>query len=149
FSLVDVMNCRRSTVMVLVLAGIAQGTGLAGCKRGPAIGEIHGRVTFQEKPVSAGTISFFNPELGSGADAPLGEDGTYVVKTKDRGLVVGEYIVFITPETYIEKSDPTTPAARVEKNAPNIPEKYRRQGTTPLKATVAAGKNELNFDMQP
>jgi hypothetical protein len=37
----------------------------------------------------------------------------------------------------------------VEKPAPDIPPKYRQQGKTPLRATVKAGKNEINFDMKP
>jgi hypothetical protein len=34
-----------------------------------------------------------------------------------------------------------------EKKALNIPEKYRREGSTPFKKTVNAGKNEIDLDM--
>jgi hypothetical protein len=40
-----------------------------------------------------------------------------------------------------------SPPAPVEKPAPNIPRKYRMQGTTPLRAPVQGGKNEFNFNM--
>jgi hypothetical protein len=37
----------------------------------------------------------------------------------------------------------------VEKSAPNIPAKYRSQGSTPLRATITSGMNEVNLDMKP
>jgi hypothetical protein len=144
----DFMNGRSSWLTSVVLGGFALAGGAAGCNSGPAIGDVKGRVTFEGKPVTEGSVSFFNPSLGTGADAPLQGDGMFVIKTQARGLPVGEYIVFITPETYLDKSDPTTPPARVEKNPPDIPKKYRRQGTTPLKATVEAGNNEFHFEMK-
>lgn len=120
-----------------------------GCTPAPKVGDVKGRVTFEGKPVTEGTVSFFNADIGYGADATLNEDGTFVIKTLERGLIVGEYVVMITPGKYLDKSDPTTPPSLVEKEAPNIPEKYRRQGSTPLRATIATGMNELTFDMVP
>ena len=139
---------KASCLTSIALCGLVLAAGMAGCNSGPAVGDVQGRVTFEGKPVTEGSISFFNPQLGAGADAPLSGDGAYVIKTRIRGLQVGDYIVFITPETYLDKSDPTTPPARVEKNPANIPKKYRRQGTSPLKATVKEGKNEIHFDMK-
>ena len=40
-------------------------------------------------------------------------------------------------------------AEDMEKKAPDIPLKYRQQGKTPLRASVKAGKNEINFEMTP
>jgi hypothetical protein len=42
-----------------------------------------------------------------------------------------------------------SPPAPVEKHAPNIPPKYRMQGTTPLRAPVKKGPNTFDFDMKP
>jgi hypothetical protein len=142
------MTLRSIGAICVLCGGFALASGAAGCASGPAIGDVKGHVTFEGKPVTEGNISFFNPTLGTGADAPLADDGTYVIKTQAGGLPVGDYIVFITPETYLDKSDPTTPPARVEKKAANIPMKYRRQGSTPLKATVEGGKNKFDFDMK-
>jgi len=140
------MNSRSTWLTSVVLAGLAL-TGGA-CNSGPPVGDVKGRVTFEGKPVAEGNISFFNSKLGAGADAPLASDGTFAIKTQVRGLPVGDYVVFITPETYLDKSDPHTPPSLVEKNPANIPKKYRRQGTSPLKATVEPGKNEFDFDMK-
>ena len=50
----------------------------------------------------------------------------------------------------IKDTDPgKSPPAPVEKPAPNIPLKYRQEGTTPLKTTVKGGKNEFNIEMKP
>jgi hypothetical protein len=40
-----------------------------------------------------------------------------------------------------------SPPAPVEKKAPDIPTKYRQQGSTPLKASVQAGENTIDFEM--
>jgi hypothetical protein len=119
----------------------------AGCSRDPAVGEVRGKVTFTGKPVTEGKITFINPTTGYAAEADLENDGSYVVKTKEGGLVVGEYTVVVNPLIYLDASDPRTPLSPVEKPAPNIPEKYRSQGRTPLRATVGKGANTFDFDM--
>jgi len=118
------------------------------CSTGPTKAEVHGKVTFKGQPVKEGTVTFLNTKDGGGAEAEINSDGTYVVPS---GVVVGEYDrVEIKPLMEMKDTDPgKTPPSKVEKPAPNIPAKYRMQGTTPLKATVKAGKNEINFEMTP
>jgi hypothetical protein len=123
--------------------------GLAGCSRGPAVGEVSGQVTFMGKPVFEGTITFINPTTGYVAEASLHKDGSYVVQTPEGGLVVGEYLVMVNPLRYVDTSNPRTPPSPVERPAPNIPGKYRNQGRTPLRATVQKGPNMFNFNMTP
>jgi hypothetical protein len=112
------------------------------------LGQVEGKVTFKGQPVAEGTVNFSN-DKGAGAEAKLGTDGRYAVKTPEGGLPLGEYVVTITPAMYLDKSDPKTPPVMEEKKAPNIPEKYRRTGGTPLRYTVKDGKQEANFDMLP
>jgi hypothetical protein len=121
--------------------------GLPGCGRGLTVGEVSGQVTFMGKPVSEGTITFINPTKGYVAEASLQKDGSYVVQTPEGGLVVGEYLVMVNPLRYVDTSNPRTPPSPVEKPAPNIPEKYRNQGRTPLRASVQKGSNTFDFDM--
>jgi hypothetical protein len=119
---------------------------VAGCSKGPRTGEVYGKVTFKGQPVREGTVTFLNPTEGGAAEAQINTDGTYAVKN----VVVGEYLVVITPPIHIVDTDPgKSPPAPVEKPAPNIPQKYRQQGSTTLKAVVTQGKNEHNFDMKP
>lgn len=128
-------------VVVVVLTA-----GLAGCTFGPAKGEVRGKITFKNKPVTEGTVNFVNPTVGGGGEAQIGPDGSYAV---EGGLVVGEYIVMINPLQVMDSSDPRTPPTLVEKPAPNIPQKYRNP-TSPLKVTVKEGKNDpFDFDLKP
>jgi hypothetical protein len=121
--------------------------GFAGCSRGPAVGEVSGKVTFGEKPVSEGRITFINAAKGYAAEAVLQQDGSYTIATSEGGLVVGDYIVMINPLIVVDRSNPHSPPAPVEKSAPNIPEKYRNQGRTPFRASVQKGANTFNFEM--
>jgi len=118
---------------------------VAGCESGPPRGEVHGKVTYKGQPVKEGTVTFLNQAGGGDAEATIGPGGAYEVPG---GVVVGEYIVEIKPLMEIRDTDPgKSPPAPVEKSAPDIPKKYRQQGTTPLKPKVEAGKNEINFEM--
>ena len=134
--------------MRLLLYLLFSGLVLPACSSGPARAEVHGKVTFKGQPLKEGTVTFLNTKEGGAAEATINADGTYAVAG---GAVVGEYDrVEIKPLTEMKDTDPgKTPPSRVEKPAPNIPARYRMQGTTPLKATVKPGKNEINFEMTP
>ena len=120
---------------------------LAGCSSGPTKGEVHGKVTFKGQPVKEGTVTFLNTTEGGAAEGKIESDGNYTVQG---GAAVGDYVVEIKPLMHIVDTDPgKSPPAPMEKPAPDIPAKYRMQGTTPLKASIKAGKNEINFDMTP
>jgi hypothetical protein len=138
---------RPSRAALAIAAGLLMTVGPVGCSSGPETGEVRGKVTFKGKPVTEGTVTFLNPRGEGDAEAEIGPDGTYEVPGK---VVVGEYLVVVTPPMHIVDTDPgKSPPAPVEKPAPNIPRKYRQQGTTTLKATVKPGQNECNFDMTP
>jgi hypothetical protein len=118
-----------------------------GCSSDPKKGEVAGKVTFKSKPVKEGTLTFLNTKGEGDFEAKIGAEGAYAISG---GAVLGEYQVEIKPLIEIKDTDPgKSPPAPVEKPAPDIPTKYRQQGKTPLRATVKAGKNEINFDMKP
>jgi len=120
---------------------------LVGCSQAPPMGQVSGKVTFQGQPVTEGSITFLNLKEGGTAGADLSADGTYTVAG---GAVPGDYTVVINPPTEIVDTDPgKSPPAPMEKNMPNIPPKYRMQGTTTLSATIKAGPNTCDFDMLP
>lgn len=137
---------RRAGCRALVLVVGFTAVGWAGCRSGPATGEVRGKVTFRGKPVTEGTVTLFDPKTGAVAEAQLGQDGSFAVPGK---VVVGEYIVMITPAIYMDNSDPKTPPSPMEKKAPNIPAKYRNQTLSPLRADVKEGPNNFEFDMTP
>jgi hypothetical protein len=111
-------------------------------------GAAGGQVAYRGKPVTEGTVTFYNLTSGYTAEARLGPDGSYTVTTPEGGLEVGDYVVTVNPPIVIDNSDPKTPPSQVEKPSPNIPPRYRTQGSTPLKATVQKGSNTFNFDMK-
>jgi hypothetical protein len=134
----------------LVLATLFLLILVAGCSSGPAVGQVSGKVTFKGKPVTEGRITFFNAKAGYNADVVLGKDGRYTIETPEGGLMVGDYVVTITPLMHLINPEPTkTPPAPEWKPAPNIPMRYRSEMTSPLKVTVKEGPQELNFDMTP
>jgi hypothetical protein len=120
---------------------------VSACSQGPPTGEVRGKVTFKGQSVKEGLVTFLNTKEGGAAEAQIGASGDYAVGS---GVPLGEYVVEIKPLVHIVDTDPgKSPPAPVEKPAPDIPAKYRQQGKTPLRATVKAGKNEINFEMTP
>jgi hypothetical protein len=131
----------------LAIAGALWTVGTAGCSSGPATSSVKGKVTFQGKPVTEGTVTFLNPTEGGAAEAQINKDGSIAFQG---GVMPGEYLVVITPPIHIVDTDPgKSPPAPMEKPAPDIPPKYRMQGTTKLRASVKPGPNEFTFDMTP
>jgi hypothetical protein len=140
-SLPSIAVAARATAAVLLAAA------LVGCSSEPPFGEVSGTVTFKGQPVTEGSITFINPNEGGTAGADIGKDGSFTVPGK---VKVGEYIVFIEPPMHMVDTSPgKTPPSPEYKPAPNIPVKYRQQGTTPFKETVKEGKNVFTFDMKP
>jgi hypothetical protein len=142
------MPCHQPTraVVFAIAVGILT-AGTVGCSSGPATSPVKGKVTFQGKPVAEGTVTFLNPTEGGAAEAQINKDGSY---TFQGGVLPGEYLVVITPLMHIVDTDPgKSPPAPMEKLAPDIPPKYRQQGTTKLRASVKPGPNEFPFDMTP
>jgi len=118
-----------------------------GCSSGPPTGKVHGKVSFKGQPVKEGRVTLLNTVEGGAYEGMIAADGAYAVANP---VLLGEYAVVITPLTELKDTDPgKTPPMQVEKAAPDIPKKYRMQGTTTLKAAVKQGDNEINFDMKP
>jgi len=130
-------------VLLAVLCTIAA----PGCTEKLKTGKVKGKVTFKGQPVTEGSVTFLNLTEGGTAGADLKSDGTF-----DCGEVVaGEYVVVVNPPMVMVDTDPgKTPPSPEEKNMPNIPRKFRAQGSTTLKAKVEMGGNhDFTFDMKP
>jgi hypothetical protein len=130
-------QCHLIAAALVVCCGAAS---LCGCSSGTPLGEVSGKVTFKGQPVKEGTVTFLNLKEGGAAEALIGSDGGYAVAN---GVALGEYVVEIKPPVHIVDTDPgKSPPAPVEKAAPDIPKKYRMQGSSPLKVNVQAGKTK-------
>ncbi len=140
---------KRGMRVVIYFGSLWLLSGLAGCGEGGdefPTGTVSGKVTFDGKPVTEGKISFINEELGYGAGATLGSDGSYQLE-EGRGIRLGDYKVAVRPPLVggspEDPDDPPKP-----KEMPNIPEKYRQFETSGLSAAVKEGGNEFTFDLK-
>lgn len=128
----------RYLLMIAVVA-----IAFVGCNRGPAMGNVSGKVTFQGQPVTEGTVAFNSPDKGTGATAPIGPDGSFKL---ENALVPGNYKVTILPP-------PAPPPPATGGTPPpafaNIPQTYRASHTTPFTANVELSEAApLVLDMQ-
>lgn len=124
---------------MMVVAGFCGLWSLSGCGGTPAKETptgVKGVVTLAGKPLSEGTVNFSNSSTGNGAVAQLGAEGKFTVTG---GVVPGEYKVTITPPT----PTPENPAPKPS----SIPDKYRNEATTDLKAKISSGANDLKFEL--
>jgi hypothetical protein len=143
FRSVATAGCRRSrsyvpqtrvlAALAAILALTATGCGNHGR---PALGQVHGHVTLDGKPlVHVGVI--FTPIDAAGRDATglTDENGEYVLKyiRDDMGAVVGKNRVKITKQL---NHDP---------DSETVPVKYNRKTT--LEREVKPGDNEIDFEL--
>jgi len=94
------VNRYRAGLIIACLSPIF----LLGC--GPKMGQVHGKITFEGKPVTAGSVNFAPKgddgqfESGSSAQAAPDENGEFQLstKTKNDGALVGRHEVsFLAP----------------------------------------------------
>jgi hypothetical protein len=152
------MSAKWLTVSVVALSCSAISIGCGGKVERPAMGRVHGTVTFDGKPVDKGRVTF-TPVSGDGisggtsAMSPIESDGTYNLTTFDTGdgAIVGQHIVtvIVPTEDIVALNKP-----RADGSIPYIlpkeliPKKYTDPKQTPLRNTVVAGDNTLNIDLK-
>ncbi len=121
----------------LVLCGCGGGT-----QRIPKSAVVSGKVTSGGSPVAEGMISFMSGQ--SAGSTPLMADGAYLI---GENVPPGVYTVIVTPPPVTKP--PMIGEAGPEVNPyKNIPEKYRGEGTSPLKVNVKEGENKFDFDLK-
>jgi hypothetical protein len=113
-------------------------------------GDVSGRVTFKDKPLVYGTVSFETTE-GPSVQAVIKQDGSYVA----HGVGLGEARVTVNsadPKQVGSMLSWKNPAAKPQ--ALNIqgwfpiPEKFASTGTSGLTKTVKRGDNKYDIDLK-
>jgi hypothetical protein len=121
----------RTMLVLGILANV-------GCGSHPETWPVSGKVQFADgTPVARGVIEFAPADGGSTARAPLGADGSFVLKTGDRaGAVAGLHRVAILQTASAEDIP-----AHQHKHAPlrAVPGKYRRFETSGLEHEIPIG----------
>lgn len=144
---------------------------LSGCNTSTTPANVHGKITYKGEAVPAGSLAFHLPEGGMFPYALLA-DGSY----SGSDLPLGEYVVTVETESanpkgksaksYDQKQkareggDPDDYMKKMKERGqvPNespgnagpyvkIPAKYSDKKTSPLKANLVNGNNELNFEL--
>lgn len=130
-------SARRGLGATLLLAALLTA---AGCQNGTT-GSVSGKVTHKGTPVTTGTLNFFAPDKGVGADAKLGSGGEFTFATP---LPAGKYKVYIQPPLP-EQLPPGSKPKKQEKL--NVPLKYQDASKSDLYREVKPGKNEFPIDL--
>ena len=154
----EVATNRRTALglgLTLVLATIGSGCGNADPGK-PKLGKVNGKVTYNGKPVTSGTVTF-TPEAtkggatGQGALGQISADGSYDLTTFDTGdgAILGQHIV-----TVVSYSDPNYGKPKPDGTydyklpKPAIPEKYTKVDQSPLRCTVEEGSKTFAIEMK-
>jgi len=122
----------------------------AGCSGGLA--KVTGKVTYNGKPVTGGTLNF-NPMAsdkdanpGKGASGPVQQDGTYTLGTNSPGdgAVVGKHKVFYNPP-------PANYPPGVTPKASQPPPPTGFEGLVPKtdEVEVKSGSNTIDIELGP
>jgi hypothetical protein len=144
---------QTATTLLVFVAMLAA---LSGCGSGrPKPYPTTGRITYQGKPVSEGTI-VFHPAHGRPAVGVIAADGSYRLTTFEQGdgALPGRYAVTIEsrrtsaarPKTLEEELSGVGAAQGLPTVIWLVPEKYANQETTPLTAEVHPGPNTIDFN---
>jgi hypothetical protein len=135
--------------------------GPAGCGPSKATGVVHGKVTFNNRPVVMGNVVFVgdNNRVGSGvigkdgsytvSDAPVGKVRIVVTVPKRPMMMGGRGMSMPKPPKDMHMPAEMTPEGSELKDPGNqipLPDRYSDANTTPLEFTVTKG--EQNFDIK-
>lgn len=144
---------------------------VAGCGGGggpkPTTGKVHGKVLYNGKALTKGTVIFVpipgkGGETGQSASGAIEPDGTFSLTTfnSNDGAILGQHTAVIQSGPEIEpgsvKGAGTMPGAMPEfggKNAakpakPAVPEKYTSVEKSPLKYTVEKEGNTFEIELK-
>jgi hypothetical protein len=146
----------RVAALVCLFAFVSATVGCG--KGGPAgpHGKVRGKVTYQNKPITAGSVvSFISESGGTGASGSVKEDGSYELLSLNGNLIpAGKYKVLINPPPPPPMTPEEAMKASMNKDKPKpaedptIPKQYRTSLSTPERQEVKEGDNEINIELK-
>jgi hypothetical protein len=134
----------------MVIAWLASVFLIAGCSEPNPLGRrpIHGKISFQGKPVDYGSIQF-QPEVPQRGVSSGGmiADGSYQLKLA-AGLPPGPYQVMISsPDRGKQEKMEGPPGDERTLSAERIPQKYNLKSTLKVEVPKGRGSHTLNFEL--
>jgi hypothetical protein len=145
----------RLTAMACLCLVVSLAAGCGG-PSGPQ-GKVHGKVTYQGKPISTGAMVSFLSDSGAAASGMVSADGAYQVRSMNGDTIpAGKYKVLITPPSGPQMTPEEAMNASMAKKDkdqgpaadPTIPAQYRSILQTPASYEIKAGDNEINIELQ-
>jgi len=150
--------------MVRLAAGVCSVVllvGLCGCSGGAkqaATGKVSGKVTYEGKPVEAGSISFVPITTGTSGDTGLAikpaggaikSDGSYVLTTylDGDGAIVGRHTVTFFPAAAQPPAESGGEPGKHDEKPAVSP--YRGLMPKEAEVDVKAGANEISIELVP
>lgn len=113
------------------------------------VANVVGQVTMNGEPVVEGNVVFENAEQGKVYLARIEGQGEYQLN----GVKIGEYSVLLKPHVQ-NLPDETSGidgnvivAPKAVPHPTSIPARFQTAATSPLKAHVVEGDNQLSFDL--
>jgi len=137
----SVATCCHAVLVVVLAMALSTGCG----RRPKNVSDVTGTVTLDGQPLADALVTFTPASSGTSSAAKTDSSGKYeLIYTKGvKGAAQGEHTVTITTyQVADDGADP--PTAEVPEK---VPYAYR-EGEKELKATVNAGKNEINFSLE-
>lgn len=120
-----------------------------GCSKHAA--KVAGAVTLGGKPLTSGVVNFTPVSPGPSAYGNVAADGRYALQTgAERGLVPGDYTVTVAANATPEEAAKMGFKVGREGIMPLLtPPKYADVKTSPLKASVKPGAQEIDLALEP
>jgi len=122
----------RATALVATITGLAF---VVGCAR--PVGSITGKVTYKDKNLKGGNVTFVSTEGQPSRTAEIGDDGTYTIPT----ITAGTYKITVETDSLRPKSLP--PQAGGASGAPPGP--GGKTGGPPPDAPIPPGYTPSNL----
>jgi hypothetical protein len=134
--------CACFTVGVTALVSIV------GCGGRPA--SVAGVVKIAGSPLENGVVTFTPAKGGPSAYGTITAGGNYELKTgAGAGIELGDYVVTVAANATPEQAATMGIKVGREGIMPLLtPVKYANTATSPLKVTVKAGRQQLDFDLE-
>lgn len=140
------MNPSRLSASVTV--GALALAAAVGCGGRPA--SVAGFVKMAGAPLENGVVTFTPVKGGPSAYGTITAGGRYELKTgAGQGLELGDYVVTVAANATPEQAAAMGIKVGREGIMPLLtPLKYADTATSPLKATVKSGRQDLDFDLE-
>lgn len=143
----------RSITALMVLLTV-----LPGCQEsGVPLGRVSGVITVDGQPVEMATVSFYPENQGRASIGKTNEAGEYELSfsANRNGAIIGKHQVTVSTEFMAQESRTSTSYDDESGRQPSsgggrsemLPLKFTSAKETVLVADVAAGHNEIDFDL--